>query len=163
MKFICFINSLCVYFIGAVLLLSLYQGFTIGMVPCPLCLLQRFFLTGVAIPLLFNIRGGRHLKNFTASLFACILGALVAFYQWSQQIANSGVSHAPQILSQPLHVWSAIFFMALAVIIILMMLFLNPRENFASDLFAKIAYIFFAMILVAEMVLVFGTCGIMMC
>jgi disulfide bond formation protein DsbB len=162
-KFLSFINSVLVYFIGAVLLLSLYQGFAIGVSPCPLCLLQRFFLTGVAIPLLFNIKGGRQLKNYTASLFACMLGAVVAFYQWAQLIENNGVSHAPQIFSQPLYIWSAIVFMALAIIIIIMMLFMNPLENFKADLFGKVSYIFFAMILVAEMVLAFSTCGIMMC
>ena len=143
--------------------MSFYEEFISHSPPCPFCVLQRFFMAAVAVPLLFNIQGGQIKKNFVVSLFACILGAIVALYQWSQLLINDGVSYAPKFLTLPIYIWSAFVFFGSALVIMSLLFFLKPDHLFQKGYFAKIAYSLMFMILIAEIGATFYTCGLFLC
>ncbi|MCH9620837.1 MAG: hypothetical protein S4CHLAM20_02410 [Chlamydiia bacterium] len=130
---------------------------------CPLCILQRFFMCGVGVFLLFNIKGPYSFKNLAGSLLSCVLGSIVALYQWSQLLINDGVSHAPKILSLPMYVWSAILFFAVALTLFFMMFFMKREEKIKANLFVKVAFGAFTIILITQIFSAFYSCGLFLC
>lgn len=95
--------------ISGLLLFSLYLQFYQGVLPCPLCSLQRaaFTLLGISTLLtavLFNYRWARLLYN-SVSLFAAILGGIFAGRQiWLQHFPPASSTECSPSLQYMFHV-----------------------------------------------------------
>jgi disulfide bond formation protein DsbB len=75
------LNALALYAIAAVLLAAFYVQFALGELPCPLCLLQRVALTGLAVGPILTLRHGPRPAHYGLIILAGLLGATIASRQ----------------------------------------------------------------------------------
>lgn len=163
MRVIAFFNSFLLYFLVFILSISYLEQFAFGNSPCPLCILQRFFIIGIGTPLMFNITGSMNIKNIALSLLSCFLGAIVSLYQWSQLLINNGVSHAAKIFSLPMYIWAALLFFGVSILLFLMLFFMQPNERIPCTTFVKFAYGLFLLMTISQVIITFFTCGLFLC
>ena len=163
MKVFNFFNSLLICFLIFILCISYYEEFIFLNEPCSLCILQRFFIVGIGIPLTFNITGPIRYRNISGSILSCILGSIVSLYQWSQLLINDGISYAPKILSLPMYIWAAMLFFGVAVILLLLSCILQRDVLVKSNFFSKLSCILFLLMVFSQIIVTFSKCGIFLC
>lgn len=163
MKVASFINALLLVFLGLILCVSYYEEYINHSAPCPLCILQRFFIASCGITLMFNVHGYYCIKSLAASLLSCLCGSLIALYQWSQLLINDGVTHAPTFFGVPMYVWSAMLFFYISLALFLMIFFMPKKAEINPNLFAKAAYSLFLILLLFSVGSTFYVCGLFIC
>jgi len=157
------LNGLLLYFISLVLCFSYYEQYVHSSEPCVLCILQRFFMCGIGIPLVFNIQGSFNFRNIAASILSCILGGIVALYQWSQLLINDGVTNAPIILSLPMYIWSALLFFGVMIVLLFMLFLMNNEKGPRWTLSSMVSYGLFMVILLSQIFVTYYMCGVFIC
>ena len=75
------LNALTLYGVSGVLILAFYWQLVYDEVPCPLCLLQRVALTGLAVGPILTIRHGPRPANYGLVIIAALMGAAIAARQ----------------------------------------------------------------------------------
>ena len=160
MKVIEFFNSVLLYVLVFILSISYVEEFVFGNAPCPLCILQRFFMVGIGVPLTFNISRSIHFKNFSLSLLSCVLGAIVSLYQWSQLLINDGISNATKIFSLPMYIWAALLFFGVSLLLFFILFFMKNGKSIDFNWFIKISYWLFFLMTFSQVVTTFYTCGV---
>ncbi len=163
MKIFAFVNALLLYILFFVLLMSYYEEFVNARPPCSFCVMQRFFMVGIAVPLMFNVVGPISYKNTAASLLSCVLGSVVSLYQWSGLLINDGVSTSPKIFDFPLYIWSTFLFFAVALCLFAMLFFMKSSYPAHFNLFTKVGYCLFFIMMLFQIVTAFYSCGALMC
>ena len=163
MKIFHFFNSLLLCFLIFILCISYYEEFIYLNEPCSLCILQRFFIVGIGVPLTFNITGPICYRNISGSILSCILGSIVSLYQWSQLLINDGVSYAPKILSLPVYIWAAMLFFGVAVVLLLLSCILQKDVFVKRNLFSRISYCLFLIMVLSQIIVSFSKCGPFLC
>ncbi len=163
MKIFNFFNSLLLCFLIFILCISYYEEFIYLNEPCSLCILQRFFIVGIGVPLTFNITGPICYKNISGSILSCILGSIVSLYQWSQLLINDGISYAPKILTLPMYIWAAMLFFGVAVILLLLSCILQRDVLVKRNLFTTVSCTLFIVMVISQIVLTFSKCGLFLC
>lgn len=103
---ILFILVICAVLIGG----YLYQ-YLEHEVPCPLCLLQRLGMIGVATALCMNLRFGIKVQHYGLAIISALTGRLVALRQITMHLCPELPTHGAQpILGFDLFVWSYMVF-----------------------------------------------------
>jgi disulfide bond formation protein DsbB len=110
-----------------VLLVAYTDQFARHDLPCPLCLLQRVAIAGVAFGLLLNLRFGPQPSNYGIMLLAALFGMAVAGRQVLLHIAPGTGSYGAALLGLHLYSWSFLLFVA--VILGTAILLLLPRPT----------------------------------
>jgi disulfide bond formation protein DsbB len=110
-----------------VLLVAYTDQFAGHDLPCPLCLLQRVAIVGVAFGLLLNLRYGPQPSNYGIMLLAALFGMAVAGRQVLLHIAPGTGSYGAPLLGLHLYSWSFLLFVA--VILGTAILLLLPRPT----------------------------------
>jgi disulfide bond formation protein DsbB len=105
-----------------------------GEFPCPLCLLQRLAMIGIACGALANIRYGIRQRHYGMCIISAMFGAAVSIRQITLHIVpfpgNEG--YGTPVLGIHLYTWALLIFGA--TILILGMLFLfNSRQFYQKD------------------------------
>ena len=163
------INSYAVLGICGVLLGAYYIQFVDGEFPCPLCLLQRLAMLGVAFGAMLNLRYGIHTRHYGVSLISAVFGACVSTRQILLHIVpGTGASgYGSAVLGLHLYTWALIVFVVAIFLIAIMMFFEGQFEKNAdnkstSSLSRFIKAVFFLVVLIAavNVVTTFLECGL---
>jgi disulfide bond formation protein DsbB len=164
------INSYAVLGICGVLLGAYYIQFVEGEFPCPLCLLQRLAMLGVAFGAMLNLRYGIHTRHYGVSLLSAIFGASVSIRQILLHIDPSDSGYGSPVLGMHLYNWAFIVFAVVILLIGIMMFFETQFEENAdnkstSNLSRFIKAVFFLVVLIAaaNVVTTFLECGLGQC
>jgi disulfide bond formation protein DsbB len=110
-----------------VLLVAYADQFAGHDLPCPLCLLQRVAIAGVAFGLLLNLRYGAQPSSYAIMLLAALFGMAVAGRQVLLHIAPGTGSYGAPLFGLHFYTWSFLLFAA--VILGTAILLLVPRQT----------------------------------
>ena len=154
---------------------SLLLQFGAGEQPCPLCLIQRSGMIGLAIGPAMNLLWGLRPRWYAISILAALVGGAGSVRQILLHIATPGdPGFGPAVLGFHLYTWADITFIAAIALIAVIMLFDRPLMEHDKGLmrasapslqrllaFAVIAWvaIYAAIITVA----IVPECGVGMC
>ena len=102
---------------------SLHLQFGVGEPPCPLCLVQRSGMIGLAVGPLLNLMWGMKARNYALSILAASAGIAGSTRQILLHVATPGdPGYGPAVMGLHLYTWAAITFaMAIIGIAILLM------------------------------------------
>jgi len=79
--------------------------------PCPLCLLQRLGMIGIATALLMNLRFGIHkVEHYGLAILAAVVGSMVSLRQIVLHICPQFTTFGEPVLGLDLYVWAFIVF-----------------------------------------------------
>jgi len=166
------INLIGVLGISGVLLGAYYVQFVEGEFPCPLCLLQRLAMLGVALGAMLNLRYGIHTRHYGVSLVSAVFGACVSTRQILLHIVpGAGPSgFGSSVMGLHLYTWALIVFATVILLIGIMMFFETQFEDSSENRSAKsigwfVKAVFFLVVLIAaaNVVTTFLECGIGQC
>ena len=163
MRVFAFFNTLILYVLVAVMALSYYIEFVLDLSPCSLCILQRFFMIGIGTCLMLNISGRISFRNTAAAILSCVLGSIVSLYQWSMLLTQGGISYAPLIFSIPIYIWATLLFFFVAILLFLLVFFMQEGAVVPRNLFIKVGYVLFLFIVGCEVVSTYLSCGPFLC
>jgi len=164
------INSYAVLGICGVLLGAYYIQFVEGEFPCPLCLLQRLAMLGVAFGAMLNLRYGIHTRHYGVSLLSAVFGASISIRQILLHIDPSDSGYGSPVLGMHLYTWAFIVFAVVILLIGIMMFFETQFEDSSENRSAKsigwfVKAVFFLVVLIAavNVVTTFLECGLGQC
>lgn len=100
-----FIYTLLLVLIGA----YLYQ-YIARQEPCPLCLLQRLGMIGVACSLLMNLRFGIKAQHYGLAILSAMIGRSFSLKQISLHICPGFPSYDQEVFGLDLYMWAFIVF-----------------------------------------------------
>ena len=128
------LNILFVYMICVPLIGAYAVQFIQGEFPCPLCLLQRLAMIGIACGALANVRYGIRPRHYGMCIISAMFGAVVSIRQIMLHIvpAPGNEGYGTPVLGIHLYTWALLIFGA--TILILGMLFLfNSKQFYTKD------------------------------
>lgn len=160
------INVIIVLIICLVLLGA--YGFQIFMheQPCPLCMLQRLGMIGIACGSLMNVAFGSRKSHYALSLLASITGGFVALRQISLHVCPNFPTFGTPFLGLSLYTWSFIVHVtAVFVIALLLLIFdrpLKPAKPVING-FDVFAFVFLFLVILANVITTLLKCGLGPC
>lgn len=160
-------NLLELAFILLVLLMALGFQFVLKELPCPLCLLQRVGLLGIAFGFLLNLRYGLRPSHYAISLLSALFTAFVALRQVALHIVPGTGSYGSAIFGLHMYTWS--FIIAMAIVLFNVILLSFDREYLRVDhafQWKKLSHLLFICLLIVaaiNLASTFAECGIGQC
>lgn len=154
-------HSLLILVLMGVVSAAFYQQFTSQGPPCPLCLLQRLGMIGVATGAWMNLRLGVQIKHYALSLLSGLIGASVSVRQILLHICPGFPVFGYPVLGFGLYTWAFIVFCC-SILVLLILLFLYRSTQAAIvkiHWFDKFAFLVLALITIADVVLSLNLCG----
>ena len=166
------INVLALFALLGVLAGSLQLQFGIGEQPCPLCLIQRSGMIGLAVGPVMNLMWGIRASHYALSILAAMVGAAGSIRQILLHIEPGDPGYGPAILGLHLYTWALVTFVIAIVGCAVMLLWDAPFQEkdqgirYAKSWFRVVALtaIFWAFAyLVIIGISVIPECGLEMC
>lgn len=164
------LNILGVLGICGVLLGAYFIQFVEEEFPCPLCLLQRLGMLGVAFGAMLNLRYGIRPAHYGISLISAVFGASVSVRQILLHIVPGTGGYGSPVWGLHLYTWAFIVFVSAILLIGLMMIFDRQFEDSdedrsTSDMGLLVKAVFFLAVFVAasNVVTIFFECGFSQC
>ena len=90
--------------------------------PCPLCLLQRLGLLGIAFGVLLNLRFGARTSHYALSCLSAIFMGIVAVRQMFLHIAPGDPGYGSAFLGYHMYTWCAIIAVAFVLFTMLVLM-----------------------------------------
>ena len=125
------INAAALVGLIAVLAGSLFLQFGVGEQPCPLCLVQRSGMIGLAVGPIMNLMWGMRPQHYAISILAALMGSAGSVRQILLHIQPDDPGYGPPVLGLHLYTWALITFVIAIAGISFLMLF--PRQFSAGD------------------------------
>lgn len=126
------LNILALFALLLVLSGSLYLQFGVGEQPCPLCLVQRSAMIGLAVGPMLNLLTGIKARNYAIAILAAVAGSAGSIRQILLHIATPGdPGYGPAVLGFHLYTWAVIVFVIAIVGCAVLLLWSGPL--FAGD------------------------------
>ena len=160
------LNVLALYLVCALLVAAYYFEFRLEELPCPLCLLQRIALCGMAAGLVFNIRFGLNPRNYGLILLAAAAGGVFAVRQVMLHIAPGDPGYGTAFLGYHYYTWCAIVFAIAIVLSGVVLLFdgqFDRTEPRRLGTIATLAIAIALVVTVANVGTTFLECGLHAC
>jgi Disulfide bond formation protein DsbB len=126
------LNALLIIILSGVLLSAFGVQFFEHEEPCPLCLLQRLGMLGVAFAAALNIRFGIRPLHYGLGLLSCVVGGGVALRQIALHVCPGFAKFGIPVLGLSLYTWSFVVFVCSVTFIALCLLMYNP-QNIESE------------------------------
>lgn len=104
------LNVLALFAVSGLLIAAYFFEFSREELPCPLCLLQRIALCGMAAGLIFNICFGLAPRNYGLILLAAASGGVFAVRQILLHIAPGDPGYGTAVFGYHYYTWSAVVF-----------------------------------------------------
>lgn len=104
------INVLALFGLIGVLAGSLHLQLGIGEQPCPLCLIQRSAMIGVAVGPIMNLLWGMKPAHYALSILAAAVGAAGSIRQILLHIMPGDPGYGPAVFGLHLYTWAFITF-----------------------------------------------------
>jgi disulfide bond formation protein DsbB len=120
------INVLALFALLGVLAGSLHLQFGIGEQPCPLCLIQRSGMIGLAVGPVMNLMWGIRASHYALSILAAMVGAAGSIRQILLHIEPGDPGYGPAILGLHLYTWALVTFVIAIVGCAVMLLWDEP-------------------------------------
>ena len=162
-----FLNRLWIFVLCGVLTGGyMYQLFEHEQ-PCPLCMLQRLAMIGIAASILLNLRFGFKEEHYGLALLSAIFGISISLRQIALHVCPQFPTFGQPILHYDLYVWAFIVFMCsmLATSVLLMLyIFTNDKPvHSAWSQWDKLAFAFVFLLAFANTISTFMECGLSPC
>lgn len=123
------INVVALFALIGVLAGSLHLQFGLGEQPCPLCLVQRSAMIGLAVGPLMNLLWGMRPAHYALSILAAVVGAAASSRQILLHIATPGdPGYGPAIAGFHLYTWALVTFVVAIVGCAVLLLWSRPFE-----------------------------------
>lgn len=152
---------------------SLYLQFAIGEQPCPLCMVQRSGMIGLAIGPLLNLLWGLKPRNYAFVILASFAGGAGSVRQVLLHIDNAAdPGYGPAILGFHMYTWAAIVFAIATVGVALLLMWDGPLDAKEPGLMAEpgpmraVALSLFGLVAIYALTIgvsVIGECGLQPC
>lgn len=167
------VNILALFALIGVLAGSLHLQFGIGEQPCPLCLIQRSAMIGLAIGPLMNLLWGMRPAHYALSILAAMVGGAGSTRQILLHIADpADPGYGPEFAGLHLYSWAFVTFAIAIVGCAVMLLWSAPfraedrgilyeRRWMRLLAFTAIIWVFLDLLVIA--VSVIPECGLGMC
>jgi disulfide bond formation protein DsbB len=117
------LNALALYAVSAVLVLAFYWQLAFDELPCPLCLLQRVALTGLAVGPILTIRHGPKPANYGLVIIAALMGAAIAARQILLHIMPGDAGFGSAVLGLHFYTWAFLCFVTATLAAAVMLTF----------------------------------------
>lgn len=167
------INVLALLALIGVLAGSLHLQFGVGEQPCPLCLVQRSAMIGLAVGPVMNLLWGMRPAHYALSILAAVVGGAGSTRQILLHIADpSDPGYGPAFAGLHLYSWAFVTFVIAVVGCAVMLLWGRPfhandrgiaRERGALRLIALIVIAWVTLDLLVIGLSVLPECGLGMC
>lgn len=162
------LNAIDAIGIGLILMIAFLLQFVLNELPCPLCILQRIGLLGIAFGFLLNIRFRAHPAHYTLSLLAAILTGFVAMRQILLHITPGSGSYGEALFGMHLYTWTFILSVAailyISIILAVLSQYLHSvTENKVRHRLAHIAFGLIIGLALANAVSTYLECGFAAC
>lgn len=162
------LNAVLVLILCGILLSAFGVQFFENEKPCPLCMLQRACMIGVASGALLNLRLGIHAGHYGFSLLSCLAGGIVALRQISLHVCPGMPAFGIPVLGLSLYTWSFIVFACSVLTIALLMIFLYPTsaeslQKKPLTTLGKSAFVFTLLLAVGNVISTYFLCGLTAC
>lgn len=99
-------NLLFIYILILILLFAYFYQFSRREEPCPLCLLQRLGMIGVAASLLMNFRFGIRVQHYGLAIVSALLGRIFSLKQISMHACPEFPALDQAVFGLDLFVWA---------------------------------------------------------
>ena len=109
------VNAIDALGLGFLLLIGLILQIGLHELPCPLCLLQRIGLLGVAFGFLLNVQFNIHPGHYTLSLLSALLTAAISIRQVFLHVMPGDLGYGLPLFGLHLYTW--VFILCVAIII----------------------------------------------
>lgn len=158
-------NALLILVLMGVILSAFYQEFTVQGNPCPLCLLQRIAMVGVATSTMMNLRFGIRIRHYALGLASAVFGASVSVRQILLHICPSFSEFGYPVLGYSLFTWAFFVFCSCVVAIIIFLFLYKPeqRKTVQMNGFEKFTFAVLALIVLVNLLIAFSLCGFGSC
>lgn len=158
-------NAVMILVLMGILTAAYYQQHFKQELPCPLCILQRAGMIGVAIGCLLNLRFGIRIAHYAFSLLSTLIGGAVAVRQICLHICPGFPIFGIPVYGLSLYTWSFITFCCVFFIIILFLFFYSPKDEKKIPLnwLDKIAFLSVFILTVANCITTLDQCGVGFC
>lgn len=114
----------------AVLSGSLFLQFGVGEQPCPLCLVQRSGMIGLAVGPIMNLLWGIRPMHYALSILAALVGGAGSIRQILLHIATPGdQGYGPAVLGFHLYTWADITFVIATAGCALLLMWSTPLQS----------------------------------
>jgi disulfide bond formation protein DsbB len=123
------LNALVIVILSTVLLAGFAVQILLNEQPCPLCMLQRLGMIGVATGLLLNLWFGVQMAHYGLALLSALMGGFVALRQISLHICPGFSSYGVPVLGLSLYTWSFVVFVCSVLSVALLLFLYNPKEE----------------------------------
>lgn len=161
------LNALLVIILSGVLLGGFWVQLVEHETPCPLCLLQRLGMIGVACGALLNLRFGIQTSHYALSLFSALMGGTVALRQISLHVCPGFPAFGLPVLGLSLYTWSFLVFVCSALFISILLCLYNPKASsqapYAFNPWCKLAFILIFVITIGNIITTLQICGLGPC
>lgn len=161
------LSGILVVILSGVVTSAFGYQFLTGENPCPLCLLQRLGMIGVATGQLLNFRFGISMKHHAFSLVHCLFGGSVAIRQILLHICLNFPTFGTPVLGLSLFTWSFLVFVCASLLIIFLMAIYKPNMQPATSKGIKALHLFAGsfifLIAVADIATTLNICGLGAC
>lgn len=159
------LNALVILLLCCILLGGFAVQFFKGEQPCPLCMLQRLGMIGVAASLLLNLKFGIKPLHYGLALFSAVFGMLIALRHIALfACPGFGKSDSTPVFGLSLFTWSFLIFVC--CILAIGVLLLLHKENSPKKPFGLLGYgsLFFLLLMTgANLVTTAMKCGLGPC
>ena len=166
------INVLALFALIGVLAGSLHLQLGVGEQPCPLCLIQRSAMIGLAVGPIMNLLWGMKPAHYALSILAAVVGGAASTRQILLHIQPGDPGYGPALFGLHLYTWAFVTFVIAVVGCSFMLLwnkpFLDADSGIANQqrwlrVFALTAIIWVFLDLIVIGASVVPECGIGMC
>lgn len=161
------LNALIVIILSGVLLGAFGVQIFMHETPCPLCLLQRLGMLGVAVGALLNIWFGARSSHYGLMLLSALMGGFVALRQISLHVCPGFPEFGVPVLGMSLYTWSFVVFVCVTLAVALLLFLYDPKNSLESppplNLWSKTAFGLIFFIAIANILTTFFQCGIGPC
>lgn len=159
------LNALLMVILSAILWGALAIQFFWHETPCPLCLLQRLGMIGVAAGAFMNVRLGISRAHYGLSLFSALLGGFVAIRQIALHICPNSPTFGVPFWGLSLYTWSFITFVSSVAYIAIMLIVFNKNDRhryeiLKLDIWDDIAFWLIFLVTIANVIATSFQCGI---
>ena len=167
------LNVLALFALLGVLAGSLHLQFGVGEQPCPLCLIQRSAMIGLAIGPLMNLLWGIRARHYALSILAACVGAAGSTRQILLHISDpADPGYGPAVMGYHLYTWAFITFVVAIVGCAVLLMWQAPLdahddgirdERSVFRIIALTAIIWATLDLLVIAISVIPECGLGMC
>lgn len=135
--------------------------------PCPLCLLQRLSMIGVAMGPLFNLRFGIYSAHYGVSILSAMFGGFVSLRQISLHVCPGFPTFGEPVLGLELYTWALVVF-ACSIFIAAIMLFLPTASaqnslRIKMTIWEQLAFWLVLFMTTANIITTLQECGLGVC